>query len=181
MLADNTQQARIQRLMSSLNPVCRGNIRWILEEVWEQSDPEARYPRNPDRVAHPGCVQSTPNENTPVVVVIHGHTKPSQPMRYELDVRGITQEARITFFSIPRRYPVPASFFWSKNHVWAEGLSKSMLSSAEMLKFQQIETLYSNDCRRHSQKESKARFAAAHAPKPCPDVISAKETGKDSE
>ncbi len=181
MLADHPQQNRIQQLMLSLDPVRRGTIRWVSEEVWEESDPDGRYRRNPERVAHPGCVQGVPNARVSGVVLLHGHTHPSVPQCYELAVKGLTQKERITFFSVPRRYPVSASLFWAKDRVWTEGLCKTMLSPFELSEFQRIEDRYAAEYRKRSKNEAQARFSAAHAPQPQDDIASTSQPGKDAE
>lgn len=181
MLADHPQQNQIQRLMLELDPVCRGTIRWISEDVWEQSVPDGQYPRNPDRTAHPGCVQRMPEAGASAVMVIHGHTKIKGSPRYELPVKGITQEERITYFSVTRRYPVSASLFWAKNCVWKDGLSRTMLSPFELSEFQRIEDRYAAEYRKHSKNEAQALFAAAHTHRQQDDIASTSQPGKDAE
>ncbi|NLV44188.1 MAG: hypothetical protein GXY07_06785 [Candidatus Hydrogenedentes bacterium] len=170
MLAEHPQQNQILRLMLELDPIRRGAIRWVSEEVWEESDPEGRYPRNPNRTAHPGCVQCTPDTESVAIIMIHGHTRIKGSPRYELPVKGITQEERVTYFNINRCYPISASLFWAKNSVWKDGLSKTMLSPSEMSEFQYIEDCYAAECRKPMKNKAQAVFSAAHTPHPQDDI-----------
>ena len=100
MLKDNSQQQDIYKFMQKLKPFQRGSLRWVREEIWERYSERKDYRRNPNKQHHPGCVINTPTFQNPAIVFIHGHSKASHPLRYELSVKDITEPGRTSYFSV---------------------------------------------------------------------------------
>lgn len=138
--ASYTLEGRLPEFLQ-LQPVQRGSLWHVREEVWRESHPGYAKVINRERAGHFGLALSTLDAGRPEAVnVAHGHSSVAPGTAwYHVPASGLTREEpqRLTHFDAWHRYPIAWRAFFSERV--SCNLDKSRLCPAEQASLDAVE------------------------------------------